>query len=75
MGFRRRPGGLLRDRAAASAWAAVLPIGDARFAIEHAAMAMRNQPGRRPWTVREIQKRVDRAFAQAAHAPRTLEAR
>ncbi len=38
-------------------------------------MAMRNQPGRRPWTVREIQKRVDRAFAQAAHAPRTLEAR
>jgi Bifunctional DNA primase/polymerase, N-terminal len=53
----------------------VLPAGDARAALEHAGRQMTNQPRRRPWTPREIAWRIDRAFAQATHAPRTAEAR
>jgi len=36
---------------------------------------MANAPRRRPWTHNEIASRVDRAFRQAAHAPRVLEER
>jgi hypothetical protein len=47
----------------------------ARGELIAAGCRMANAPRRRPWTRNEIQFRVDRAFAQAAHRPRTAEAR
>jgi hypothetical protein len=52
-----------------------IPRGPARAALIHAGSRMANAPRRRPWTHNEIASRVDRAFRQAAHAPRVLEER